>query len=701
MISLASSTPSPGHGNNALSHVFGFVDILHASSPTLFARVAQTRDPGSATASILGNMGLGGHNLDTNALLSQKQKVIIQYASVVVASFSVAACLLSLYWFLLMRRNFRRTLVMLLMFSDLFKSSWFLVFPAVSLRMGGVASGSRFCDIGGFFLQAGIESCDVAILMMSIHMSLQVFNPTSGRIGPDGLYRYRNAVYAVWIFLPSFMAGLAFVRQGQGSYLSQGAFCTLPIRPFWYRLALSWIPRYLVWIYITVTAIRIYLHVGAGFTVFAREVDSASRTDPSKLSTIDRSTRRSLVVPKIRRAASYVSEHIPVPFLQQPEPSRNPSTVSHLDHDSEEGSSSQSSPTKTFHKASRDSLSPNAAAQMVSHFQRPRQGSHMTTASSSIIDYGAAQILPGSTASGGPLVNIISTADCTANARRRAIQRQTRLLFIYPCVYMIFMLIPFIQHCFTYSDYWAQHPVFAISLLGPICYSIMGLADCLVFCWREKPWTNIPGSNGSFLGSFCWWRFVGPWADRSPTPSSREFRVAARAIQKREMEIGPKGEAGSPALVADSPLQVSKPTFELTDYSDRPGSSGSTTKKFLKTIKVIRPSHRRAFSGHSDQAALAAERAAERLALERAAHTQRRSYLMEKGEGETGKREWFDLIDDEEEEEEEGEEEEMSEEGSVDGSKLERKDTQREKEEREERRQKEDREKRMKDFGAI
>ncbi|PSK46279.1 G protein-coupled receptor GPR1 [Elsinoe australis] len=638
-------------------------------------------------------MGLGGHDLDTNALLSRHQKETIQYASVIVASVSVATCLVSLYWFMLMRRNFRRTLVMLLLFSDLFKSSWFLVFPAVSLEVGGIKSGTRFCDIGGFFLQAGIESCDVAILLMSIHMSLQVFNPTSSRIGPDGLYRYRYAVYALWIVLPSFMAGLAFVQHGAGSYLSQGAFCTLPIRPFWYRLALSWIPRYLVWIYITFTAIRIYMHVGTGFTVFAQEVESGSqKTEPSKLSTLD--TGRSIVIPKMRRAASYVSENMP--FRKDHDADRSPTT----DHFGEQ---SPASPTKASHKASRDSLSPDAANLMVAQFDRPRQGSHMTTASSNIIDYGAAQILPGATSSGEPLVNIISTADCTAASRRRAIQRQTRLLFIYPCVYMIFMVIPFVQHCFTYSDYWAQHPVFAISLLAPICYSIMGTADCLVFCWREKPWTNIPGSNGSFLGSFCFWRFIGPWADRSPTPSSREFRVAVRALQQRgDVEIGPLGER-SPEMSQSANI----PKLELADYSEqRPGSSGSTTKKFLKTIKVIRPSqHRRAFSGHSDQAALAAERAAERLALERAAHTQRRSFLVEKAEGEAGKKEWFDREGwmDEEEEEEEEEEEVYDEEAESqeEGASLERKDTQREREEKEERRLRGEKEKRFKDFGAI
>ncbi|PNS16060.1 G protein-coupled receptor GPR1 [Sphaceloma murrayae] len=600
-------------------------------------------------------MGLGGHNLNTSALLTQHHTIVIQHAAVAVASCSVAACVLSLYWFTLMRRNFRRTLVMLLIFSDLFKSSWLVVFPAVSLHVGGIRSGSYFCDIGGFFLQAGLESCDVAILLMSIHMSLQVFKPTSSRLGPDGLYRYRYAVYVIWVFLPSAMAALAFVRTGAGSYLSQGAFCTLPIRPFWYRLALSWIPRYLIWAYVTLTALRIYLHVGAGFSVFAREVDSGTqKTDQSKMSTLD--TQRTLVMPKVRRAASYVSENIPFSFMRHQDSTHSP-PADHGAQYSEAATSPPTSPTKALHKVSRDSLTPDAANFILaSHPQRSRQGSHMTTASSTVIDYGAAQIVQGSHTD-EPLVNIISTAECAAASRRRAIQRQTRLLFIYPCVYMIFMVIPFVQHCFNYSDYYAQRPIFAISLISPICYSIMGCADCLVFCWREKPWTNIPGSDGSFLGSFCWWRFLGPWAEKSPTPSSREFKAAVRAIRQGDVEVGPRGEKGSPRC-PDLEFQV--PAI-VTAEAERPGSSGSTTKNFLKTIKVIRPSHKRVFSGHSDQAALAAERAAERLALEREAVAQRRIPATTGGKAKEwyDREEWLSEDDDDDDDEDEDEDEEM------------------------------------------
>jgi hypothetical protein len=60
------------------------------------------------------------------------------------------------------------------------------------------------------------------------------------------------------------MASLAFINP-QWRYLSQGAFCTLAIRQFWYRLALAWIPRYLVAIIIIGLAIAIYTYVGFEF----------------------------------------------------------------------------------------------------------------------------------------------------------------------------------------------------------------------------------------------------------------------------------------------------------------------------------------------------------------------------------------------------------------------------------------------------
>jgi hypothetical protein len=50
------------------------------------------------------------------------------------------------------------SLIMLLVFSDFFKSAWQLIYPAVVLTRGSVTSQSRFCQASGFLLAMGIEA---------------------------------------------------------------------------------------------------------------------------------------------------------------------------------------------------------------------------------------------------------------------------------------------------------------------------------------------------------------------------------------------------------------------------------------------------------------------------------------------------------------------------------------------------------------
>ncbi|GAM90175.1 hypothetical protein ANO11243_082150 [Dothideomycetidae sp. 11243] len=574
-------------------------------------------------------MGLGSHNINVKSLFTVREKLAIQYVSLSFASLSLVACLVALYWFSIMGRNFRRTLVLMLLISDMFKSLWYVIFPAVSIIAGGIESGSRFCNAGGYLLQVGIESCDMAILFMSLHMSLQIFNSTSGRLGPDGLYRIRYAVFALWIIVPAFMASLAFVNRG-GAFLSQGAFCTLPIRPFWYRLALSWIPRYLIWLYITITALRIYLRVGNGFTVFARKIDSGSNpSDYSRPSTRDNLRRVMVTKKRPARLTVPVETNTPLPT--------DGSVLSHTPStgyfDVELGKTSPTSDTTRGY--SRDTL------QHPVRSESTRPETQLVSELASRTEHESDGHPTNEMANGGALVQITSNPDATQQSRRRAIQRQTRLLFIYPCVYMILMVIPFIQHCFNYSDYYAQHPIFIISLLGPTCFSVMGFADCCIFCWRETPWRNIPGADGTFLGSFKFWQFMGSHATTTaPIAASGEFRRAMRQLQQQS--LGDSRQVSTASAMA--------PGMSLYSFSqdNRPGSSGSGTKKFLQTFKVVRPSARRVFSGASDRATLAAEYAAERLALERAAAAAAQSQqfrgcsLSERDEGDTATKEWFD-----------------------------------------------------------
>lgn len=454
---------------------------------------------------------------------------------------------------------------------------------------------------------------DVAILMMSLHMSLQVFQSTSSRFGPDGLYRFRYAVYIIWILLPSFMAGLAFVQGGRGSYLSQGAFCTLPIRPFWYRLALSWIPRYLVWIYITFTALRIYFHVGSGFSVFAKEVDSA--TNPSDLSSRP-STTDALKPLAIPRKRSVAPGQVNLPHINVNTPAceslATPQYEGEMDYTYGEKSPTDPTPNPF---AQYDSLAPTFPTQAAIPPRRPSVFSQSKVESGPPpTDFGSPVIIQSrNNSSASPIVKISSTADVAAKCRRRAIQRQTRLLFIYPCVYMILMVIPFIQHCFSYSDYFAQHPIFPVSLLGSTCYAIMGTVDCAVFCWREQPWKSIPGSDGTFLGSLKFWRLVGPL--------KRDFGHRTSLVSQKMVE---------------------SPELRQVETND---TTGSKRKRFLARLPTMRPQTRRTFSGNNPRAIRMAEHAAERLALERAAamEAQRRSYLPSEHSASAGaQREWWD-----------------------------------------------------------
>lgn len=43
-----------------------------------------------------------------------------------------------------------------------------------------------------------------------------------------------------------------------------------------------------------------------------------------------------------------------------------------------------------------------------------------------------------------------------------------------------------------------------------MCVTLMGAIDCLIFCLRERPWRHIPKSDGTFLGSFQFWRTFTP-----------------------------------------------------------------------------------------------------------------------------------------------------------------------------------------------
>jgi len=545
------------------------------------------------------------------------------------------------------------------------------------------------------------RSIDIAILFISMHMALQIFPPKNSFLGHDGLYKVRHWVLAIWILLPCFTAALAFANP-YGAYQAQGAFCWLPIRPFWYRLALSWIPRYLIWLYIMWVAIRIYGHVGYEFRVFGQEQDRSSSNDLSAASSVERGA----IKRAIREQRSHVMSNEKVDVQSNPAedwsiPKPIPSRLSPNDSDQISpanagrraslpawhspfgGPPSPTPPTADIyaHPISRSNPTSRRGSHQIApgvvaedfmappgfDFTNPRtsvstMNSNHASTTNTVPDY----ILPPIAESRGGGNNNnnnsvsahssvhTSLGDRAQRQRRRAIQRQLRILFIYPVVYMLMWLIPFISHCMSYSDRFAQHPIFAISLLSSFCQCFMGFADVAVFCWRERPWRHIPGSDGSFTGSFMFWRNRRADASDAADWSRRESK-APRHLPGS----GPAGSSSGNANNNNTTTGSETPTLSSSQAGLLASLRRWSTSRKNSTLSVTAPStvtarapgQKRIYAG--GRQTKEAELAHERLKLEREDYERRaRASLVVDGVGvgavspartPAGRKEWFDL----------------------------------------------------------
>jgi G protein-coupled receptor GPR1 len=209
---------------------------------------------------------------------------------------------------------------MLLIQSDFIKSLWFVIFPIVDYVNGPVQSDSTFCQVSGFFLAAGVESSDVAVLLIAIHSAMYLIWPKSG------LYPYRRYAYAIYIIFPILVASLAFV-DGRG-YTNVGHYCYLANNQGWARMALSWIPRYVILVVIVFTYAFIY--------IYARRIIFQSRRKSLDGQGSKRaSTRRSSMIPSPPPIESHglissdASPMLPSPVAQR-DRQRSVSSVSTL-----------------------------------------------------------------------------------------------------------------------------------------------------------------------------------------------------------------------------------------------------------------------------------------------------------------------------------------------------------------------------------
>ncbi|KAH6676735.1 G protein-coupled glucose receptor regulating Gpa2-domain-containing protein [Halenospora varia] len=522
---------------------------------------------------------------------------ILQCIALTFATISVASSILAFYWFVKMRRTFRHDLIMLLIQSDMFKALWFMMYPIVVFSRGPVPNNSTFCQVNGFFLSLGIEASDFAVLQIAIHTALYIFKPKA-TLGEGGLYPYRYIAYVGWIVFPLLTASLAFINDNN-SYVSEGTYCYLPVRPFWYRLALGWIPRYIIFIVILFIYASIYYYVRYKFHGFNRagirsgtncSSDSAEAARrPPKRHSLPPSPRLHChgLIPEPRQGSTNEGD----PFklgLSSMDSYRN--GEGSLDGKSVPGAhrfmlssfilknntitipcsspTARASPTGSNPELStQDTMLQYSASLPASPRAMEAAVLHPATSRAPTWRDGSRRFSP--TISGRPsLMDIFSIlkrhpdgsipqtplsqlqlvnsrgqnlVDVEMLRTRDKIRRQLRFLFIYPLVYIGMWVVPFVSHVLQYDDRFASDPPFGLSCAVTIFMCSQAAVDCWLFSTREKPWRHIPGSDGTFLGSLKFWQGWDGVGERrviihGPGKTREEMVREARAAYRRRDE---------------------------------------------------------------------------------------------------------------------------------------------------------------------
>lgn len=423
--------------------------------------------------------------------------------------------------------------------------------------------------------------------------------------GQTGLYRFRHAVLTLWIIVPVLIAALAFTNPSGLGYVMSSSFCKLPIRSYWYTLALSWIPRYLIMAYILSVAIRICRHVRTRLTDDAPQANfensieintAASRLsqyhrDVTQLHQLYKKSGRPMPLPTIRDPSDYCGVkdcvgEIDATCLSQPRPcyadstrEKRPSVVNEI------------APPRSRQQSIEDPNSPRTriiGSMLMSPMDRSVAETwgtydHKTAGKKTV----------GITVDEGEI-----PSDSSHERRQEAIQREVRLLFVYPVVYLVGWLVPLIANMFNYSNYYARHPIYTLAALSTFCQIFLPIADCLVFAWREHPWRQIPGSDGSFWGSFAFWTFGDATRTLPSSTITSQYRGPAMSSEATWVNQAPK-----------SPQSRQAPSF---DHLRSPTSPRNVLNTFQPSIS------RKSSSAQSDHALHEAHWAHQRLELERA-----------------------------------------------------------------------------------
>ncbi|KAI1763293.1 G protein-coupled glucose receptor regulating Gpa2-domain-containing protein [Hypoxylon sp. FL1150] len=497
---------------------------------------------------------LTARDVSHGPLLDSHELLALMAVSLTTTAISILAVLFSFYWFVRMRRSFRHDLIMLLIQSDMMKAFWLVVCPIAFFVNSPIPSNSVFCQVSGFFLTASIEASDISVLLIAIHTSLFILRPQSPK-GVSGLYPYRYYVYACWAVIPIILASVVPITGAK--FEDNGPHCYLPLRPLWYRRALSWIPRYIIFGGIVVTYIILYLYVSFRYRrlgIAQRRVDEPQNGHHPLAWRHNHRRHRSsfaLSLPLIADhglldldEASLVKygeaktrqDSVPssVGTLESGEETCTPGGFEHIQRtairwnpvvydDSARPEARRQNqltlgiPTSPSFPAVEIPVSPPEPALCRSPATSP-QSEHGYFRWKRSISYGSHSIKnsvsdaihalqqkqsrskrsEGSSTVGSAYLSQQEFEDAVRQSREK-MQRHLRLLFVYPVIYLLTWSVPFVAHIEQYNDEYSTSPTHLDNppyglLLTIIASLCIGAAvDCCFFSLWEKPWANTRG----------------------------------------------------------------------------------------------------------------------------------------------------------------------------------------------------------------
>lgn len=409
------------------------------------------------------------------------QNVLQRVLAIVASVVSIVFCLAAIYCFLAIdpkRLVFRHQLIAFLILFDLLKAVVLLIFPSRVLTHPDLYFNDVFCQVIGFFTATCIEGADLAILSFAVHTFLLIFKPSLTMKLPDsdrvegGLYRYRYYVYGLSFIIPLALASFPYIGVGYESFV---CWCYLPQRPVWYRLVLSWVPRYLIVVIILSVYGSIYYHVLKEF-----------RTLGGVFSTMHRLKHRTTLHPTslmakpsffsaIRYFFETLRDHL-FPKLMLP------------------GESSDIS----SHDSSTDSnIDPIALENYETRVPPNRNNANNSS------DVGPTD---PENAAGQDAIQAANLEHF--RHRQKVIEKQMKSIFVYPFAYILMWLFPFILQC-TQINYEFHHgPLVWLNCVGAFMQPFYGFVDSMVFFYREQPWKHTIMENFSKLystqlESFC------------------------------------------------------------------------------------------------------------------------------------------------------------------------------------------------------